>query len=302
MKELIRILTLALLILIAMGPMCYAQDLPIAYQKSFLELKEGESVNVGDKLAVTVEGHSFLSYAEFHEQRYSNSLKEGEYPEFCIVVDLRIRNISDAPIAGWEIQEAISPIFYFLSAMDESEFAQEDHWFRWENIYSDRYFKLYGLDISMDSIRMISGSASWEDEPEINDCVIEAGDEIIVTDLRGSLDHSGMQRHYWPIGYEISYNGDTERVMLQEFTIDFNDPECFIGDGFYITIDLLLRSPMDSEYELIEKYRKIWGPLKGREMYLELTRAWQEVFGMEVTGVLDQELLCRLIHYNITHD
>ena len=294
-----KVFALVMSLVLCVCSTAYGEQLPEIYYKSFLDLQIGDSFILAESLEVTVDDINLTTYSEL----YQTDIEGTPQADRVMAIDMTSTNVGTSAISGNELSEGLMPYaFMFPSNLVEEENNSDDPWGDWESMLSafendprsEANVKTYG-------IRILESAKDWYSLNLLQEIQVAPGATLQIRDLRGSISPSRIQFLWLPIAYEVTFSGDAERVMLQEFSVDFNDPECFIGDNF-ASIDVLLSVPMNSEYELIEKYRKIWGPLKGREMYLELTRAWQEVFGMEVTGVLDQELLCRLIHYNITHD
>lgn len=298
-----KVLAWILVLMLAVTILCHAEELPAAYTDAFLATPMREAATLGDTVEITVDECLTMSYWDYHEYRYGESELQGQeedYPLYCLIVELTVRNVGGVEIKGCDLVEGMTPIYFFYPTDVEDEVSGLDNWYDWNSLHTERHYKLDELDTSMDAIKTLSGE-TLPDADDFADITIKPGEAIEVVDIRGSLSDTAMQYYYFPIGYDIDYEGDNESIMLKEFSIDFNNTDCFIGDRF-IRIDQLLKYPMTLEYDLIKKYKKTWGPLNGREMYLELTRAWQEEFGMEVTGILDQQLLGLLVHYSNTHN
>lgn len=275
-----------------------AEELPPIYQDTYLEWEIGDKVNVGNSVAITVNEAEMCSYTDFIS-RYAgteNLLDNG--PQHCVVVRATIENISDCTVSGIELSQAISPAYfqYPYSSEEENNPGEYTGWVRCDLLLpTDRNFSVYELNTDFDSTKVLAEDSNWTELIELKDIVLEPGQSVEIIDLNGHVNKARHQAFLSSLAYQIEWAGETENICLWQLSIDLNTDEyvdCPMSVLDAYMMDILYLQDEDVRYEFLSR----WGELDGIPMLCEQLKICQEIFGLEPTGIVTQDIVNELKH------
>lgn len=264
----------------------YAEELPVAYRQTEISNKIGDTIVLSDTLEVTVTGSNLTTY----------SGSEGA-TDHIIIVDLDVRNIGSEAINGGEVLAGLMPIVYLhpLNIEEEND-EQYDGWYNWEEMV-DSLAKDSRFESNLETCE-IYVETDTGDIVNLKDADIPGGGSLGIKDVRGSVNREMLyKRGYFPIGYRVSFRGDVADILIHEYEMDFNDPDAYDEAFGQAVHSFMFNVYATWDREAVMEYYQRCDNLEGAELYKEETYILQNYFGLEETGVFNQELLNHINHH-----
>lgn len=279
-----------------------AEALPNVYDSTYLECGIGDTVLVADKLAVTVTQAERTSYIEFlNSINGADPNEKGiELPQYGLVVHATVENIGRTPLSGADISAVLSPAYFIYpyNAEDEQNPADYMGWISCDMLLpTDRNYKLYGLNTDFDVMKVKTNGYTWDEMTTITDVILQPGEMVEIIDFNGHVNEARHQAFMSPLAYGVTVDGEAEYVCLEELSIDLNAEEyvdCPMNPLDVYMNHILFVSDENIRYAYLNR----WAELEGAQCRLEQLRICQELFGLPVTGIVDQETFNHINHYN----